>query len=81
MGLLPQEQGLPDTPRIIAVFWLPFLSPRLYERGREVAVFASHPPGDVKYREDLLKAIIGEWEVDECRPTKGLTQGLDPASK
>jgi len=26
---------------------------RLYERGREVAVFASHPLGDVKYREDL----------------------------
>ena len=37
---------------------------RLYERGREVAVFASHPPGDVKYREDLMKSIIGEWEVE-----------------
>ena len=33
---------------------------RLYERGREVAVFASHPPGDVKYRQDLMKSVIGE---------------------
>jgi len=37
---------------------------RLYSRGREVAAFASHPPGDVKYREDLMKSIIGEWEVE-----------------
>ena len=37
---------------------------RLYERGREVAMFTSHPPGDVKYREDLMKSIIGEWEVE-----------------
>lgn len=37
---------------------------RLYGRGREVAVFASHPPGDVKYREDLMKSIVGEWEVE-----------------
>ena len=32
---------------------------QLYDRGREVAVFASHPPGDVKYREDLLESVIG----------------------
>lgn len=37
---------------------------QLYDRGREVAVFASHPPGDVKYREDLMNSIIGEWEVE-----------------
>ena len=38
---------------------------QFYGRGREVAVFASHPPGDVNYREDLMKSIIGQWEV-EC---------------
>ena len=27
-------------------------------------MFASHPSGDVKYREDLMKSIIGEWEVE-----------------
>jgi hypothetical protein len=37
---------------------------QLYGRGGEVAVFASHPPGDVKYREDLMRSIIGEWEVE-----------------
>ena len=37
---------------------------QFYGRGREVAVFASHPPGDVKYRQDLMKSIIGEWEVE-----------------
>jgi len=37
---------------------------RLYGRGREVAVFASHPPGDVKYREDLMKSVVGDWVVE-----------------
>ncbi len=37
---------------------------RLYGRGREVAVFGSHPPGDVKFREDLLQSIVGGWEVE-----------------
>jgi hypothetical protein len=37
---------------------------RLYGRGREVAAFGSHPPGDVKFREDLMKSIVGEWEVE-----------------
>jgi hypothetical protein len=37
---------------------------RLYNRGREVAAIASHPPGDVNYREDLMKSIIGEWEIE-----------------
>jgi len=37
---------------------------RLYSRGREVAVLGSHPPGDVKYREDLMQSVIGEWEVE-----------------
>jgi hypothetical protein len=40
---------------------------QLYGRGREVSVFASHPPGDVKYREDLMKSVIGEWEVETGR--------------
>lgn len=37
---------------------------KLYGRGREVAVFASHPPGDVKYRQDLMESVIGEWEIE-----------------
>lgn len=37
---------------------------KLYGHGREVAVFASHPPGDVKYRQDLMESMIGDWEVE-----------------
>ena len=37
---------------------------KLYGRGGEVAVFASHHPGDVKYRQDLMESIIGEWEIE-----------------
>jgi hypothetical protein len=44
---------------------------RLYDRGREVAVFASHPPGDVKYRKDLMKSVIGEWEVESGHSKSG----------
>jgi hypothetical protein len=37
---------------------------QLYGRGREVAVFGSHAPGDVKFREDLMRSVIGDWEVE-----------------
>lgn len=37
---------------------------RLYDRGREVSVFGSHPPGDVKFLQDLLEAVIGDWDVE-----------------
>jgi hypothetical protein len=37
---------------------------RLYERGREVSFFGSHPPGDVKFPQDLMEAVIGDWDVE-----------------
>jgi len=36
----------------------------LYGRGRELAVFGSHAPGDVKFRDDLMHSVIGDWEVE-----------------
>ena len=64
MGLFTPRSGTArytkDYCGVLAVISLACL----YERGREVAVFASHPPGDVKYREDLMKSIIGEWDVE-----------------
>jgi len=42
---------------------------RSYDRSREISVFASHPPGDVKYRLDLMESVIGEWEI-ETRQSK-----------
>lgn len=37
---------------------------RLYDRGREISVFCSHPPGDVAFREDLMQAVVGDWQVE-----------------
>jgi len=37
---------------------------RFYERGMEVYIFGSHPPGDAIYREDLMKSVIGDWSVE-----------------
>jgi hypothetical protein len=37
---------------------------KLYGRGREVAIFGSHAPGDVKFREDLMRSVIGGWEFE-----------------
>jgi len=63
-GVLVQRSGSSRYTRdyygILAVGALA----RLYERGREVAIFGSHAPGDVKYREDLMKSVVGEWTVE-----------------
>jgi hypothetical protein len=63
-GVLIQRSGSARYTRdyygILAVAALA----RLYERGREVAIFGSHAPGDVKYREDLMKSVVGEWTVE-----------------
>jgi len=63
-GVLVQRSGsaryTSDYYCILAVAALA----RLYERGREVTVFGSHVPADVKYREDLRKSVIGEWTVE-----------------
>ncbi len=37
---------------------------RLYERGGEVMLFGSHPPGDVTFRDELMQAALGEWHVE-----------------
>ena len=37
---------------------------RFYERGMDVSIFGSHPPGDAIYRNDLMKSVIGEWTIE-----------------
>lgn len=37
---------------------------RLYERGGDVALFGSHPPGDVAFRDELMRAALGAWHVE-----------------
>ncbi|MFC2055945.1 hypothetical protein ACFLV7_16860, partial [Chloroflexota bacterium] len=34
---------------------------RVFERGGEVSIFGSHPPGDIRFRTDLMEAVIGDW--------------------
>jgi len=63
-GILTQRSGASRYTRDYYGVLAAISLARLYGRGREVAVFGSHPPGDVKYREDLMKSVIGEWEVE-----------------
>lgn len=35
-----------------------------YNRGGSYALFGSHAPGDVDYRENLMRAALGVWEVE-----------------
>ena len=37
---------------------------RLYKTNCSVALFASHPTGDIRYREDLARAAWGEWSIE-----------------
>ena len=66
-GVLTQRSGASRYTRDYYGVLAAISLARLYGRGREVTVFASHPPGDVKYREDLMKTMIGEWGVDKCQ--------------
>lgn len=46
---------------------------RLYDKGCEVAVFGSHPPSDVTYRDDLMQAALTTWQVE----SQGKTASFD----
>ena len=37
---------------------------RLFSEGCEIELFASHPPGDVAFREDLMQSALGDWYVE-----------------
>jgi hypothetical protein len=63
-GLITQRTGTARYTKDYCGVLAAISLSKLYERGREVAVFASHPPGDVKYRKDLMESVIGEWEIE-----------------
>lgn len=63
MAWYPSAQELPDVLEITMVFWLQSPWPR-FMAGRNVAMFGSHAPGDVNFREDLMRSVIGDWEVE-----------------
>jgi len=37
---------------------------RLLDSDGDVALFGSHAPGDVAYRDDLMRSAVGEWHVE-----------------
>lgn len=40
---------------------------RIYKKSmRDIFLFASHAPGDVDYRTDLMRAAVGKWEVESA---------------
>jgi len=47
---------------------------RLYDRSRELAIFGSHPKGDVKFLQDLMEAVVGDSSVSEFT---GQIRGLE----
>lgn len=42
---------------------------RLFQDGLTIELFASHPPGDIAYREDLMRAALGEHVVEAGQKT------------
>jgi Actin like proteins N terminal domain/Archaeal actin homologue MreB-like, C-terminal len=38
---------------------------RLFGEGLTVELFASHPPGDIAYRDDLMRAALGEHQIEQ----------------
>jgi hypothetical protein len=69
-GILTQRSGAARYTRDYYGVLAASALGRLYERGGEVKIFGSHAPGDVKYREDLMRSAIGEWEVEIDRKEK-----------
>lgn len=37
---------------------------RIFQQGGEVGIFGSHPPKAVRYREDLIRSVLGHWRVE-----------------
>ena len=38
---------------------------RLYEHSMDISILGSHPPGDMKFRDDLMKAVVGGWHIEQ----------------
>jgi hypothetical protein len=63
-GVVARRSGAARyTPDYYGVFVAATLA-RLYDKSVEVAVFGSHPPSDVRYRDDLLQAACNTWTVE-----------------
>ena len=66
-GLIDQRTGTARYTKDYSGILTAISLSKLYYRSREVAVFTSYPPGDVKYRQDLMESVIGEWNIESGR--------------
>lgn len=69
-GVLTQRSGASRYTRDYYGILASAALGRLYERGGEVKIFGSHAPGDVRYRDDLMHSVIGDWEIEICGKEK-----------
>ncbi len=37
---------------------------QLYGASSQIRIYASHAPGDIAYRPDLMRAVLGDWQVE-----------------
>jgi hypothetical protein len=63
-GLVTQRNGASRYTRDYYGIFAAAALGRLYERGGDVKVFGSHPPGDVQFRQDLMSSVVGDWAVE-----------------
>ena len=63
-GVLSQRSGAARYTTVYYSVLAAVALMKLYGRGREVVVFGSHAPSHVKFREDLMRSVIGGWEVE-----------------
>lgn len=63
-GLVSQRNGASRYTRDYYGIFAAAALGRLYERGGEVKIFGSHPPGDVQFRQDLMSSVVGDWTVE-----------------
>jgi len=63
-GVTQHERGAARYRRdYIGVFAAAAMA-RSYRASTELALFVSHPPGHINYAGELMKAVIGRWDVE-----------------
>jgi hypothetical protein len=62
-GVLSRQEGAARYRREYYGVLAAAMCARLYSRSGEISFFGSHAPGDIAYRDDLMDAVVGEWEV------------------
>jgi len=63
-GLITQRTGTARFTRDYYEVLAAAALGRLYDRIKDVSVFGSHPLGDVRFRQDLMESVVGNWYLE-----------------